>query len=74
MQGVGALESAQVEEKAFVSEAQENNKVLVRRFLEEQAKGNFDVIDELLSPTSSTLACCPAKSPIARATSALWPR
>jgi serine phosphatase RsbU (regulator of sigma subunit)/predicted ester cyclase len=28
----------------------EENKALVRRFLEEQTKGNLDVIDELLSP------------------------
>jgi predicted ester cyclase len=28
----------------------EENKALVRRFLEEQARGNLDVIDELLSP------------------------
>jgi predicted ester cyclase len=33
-----------------VSEAQENNKALVRRFLKELAeKGNFDVMDELLA-------------------------
>jgi predicted ester cyclase len=40
------------EEKAAVSsEAQEKNKILVRRFLEEvHAKRNFDAIDELLSP------------------------
>jgi ketosteroid isomerase-like protein len=29
---------------------QEKNKALVRRFLKELAKGNFDIIDELLSP------------------------
>ena len=28
----------------------EENKALVRRFLEEQAKGNLGVIDELLHP------------------------
>src|SRR5215211_4910287 len=37
------------EEEAAVSSAEEN-KVIVRRFLEELAKGNLDVIDELLSP------------------------
>src|SRR5215203_2816507 len=38
------------EEEAAVSEAQENNKALVRRFLKELAeKGNFDVMDELLA-------------------------
>ncbi len=33
-----------------MSETQENNKALVRRFLEAQAKGNLNVIDEVLSP------------------------
>jgi serine phosphatase RsbU (regulator of sigma subunit)/ketosteroid isomerase-like protein len=33
-----------------VSETQENNKALVRRFLEAQAKGNLNVIDEVLTP------------------------
>ena len=33
-----------------MSEAQERNKVLVRRFLEAQAKGNLNVIDEVLTP------------------------
>src|SRR5215212_6191581 len=37
------------EEEAAVSSAEEN-KVIVRRYLEELAKGNLDVIDELLSP------------------------
>jgi hypothetical protein len=34
----------------------EENKALVRRFEEELAKGNLDVIDELAAPTSSTAA------------------
>jgi serine phosphatase RsbU (regulator of sigma subunit)/predicted ester cyclase len=38
------------EEEAAVSSEQEKNKALARRFLEEMVKGNFDVIDELLSP------------------------
>jgi predicted ester cyclase len=33
-----------------VSEAQEKNKAIVRRFLEEQFKGNIDIIDEILAP------------------------
>jgi predicted ester cyclase len=37
------------EEEAAVSSAEEN-KAIVRSFLEEVAKGNLDVIDELLSP------------------------
>src|SRR5918995_4587640 len=37
------------EEQVAVSSA-EQNKAIVRRFLEELDKGNLDVIDELLSP------------------------
>jgi serine phosphatase RsbU (regulator of sigma subunit) len=33
-----------------VSETQQKNKALVRRFLEAQAKGNLNVIDEVLTP------------------------
>jgi serine phosphatase RsbU (regulator of sigma subunit)/ketosteroid isomerase-like protein len=33
-----------------MSSVQENNKALVRRFLEAQAKGNLNVIDEVLTP------------------------
>jgi hypothetical protein len=39
------------EEEAVVSSTEEY-KAIVRRFLEELAKGNLDVIDELLSPNS----------------------
>jgi serine phosphatase RsbU (regulator of sigma subunit)/ketosteroid isomerase-like protein len=38
------------EEKAPMLETQEKNKALVRRFLEAQAKGNLNVIDEVLTP------------------------
>jgi serine phosphatase RsbU (regulator of sigma subunit) len=39
------------EEEAVVSEAQENNKALVRRFFEEVYKrGNLDAVDELVAP------------------------
>jgi ketosteroid isomerase-like protein len=37
-------------EEAPVSSEEENNKALVRRFVEELDKGNLDVIDELLAP------------------------
>jgi ketosteroid isomerase-like protein len=33
-----------------VSETQEKNKAIVRRFLEEIVRENFDVVDELVSP------------------------
>jgi serine phosphatase RsbU (regulator of sigma subunit) len=45
-----------------VSSAEEN-KALVRRFLEEQAKGNFDVIDELVAPDFVDLSLLPGQGP-----------
>jgi predicted ester cyclase len=44
------------------SEAEENN-ALARRFLEEQAKGNFDVIDELVAPDFVDLSLLPGQEP-----------
>jgi len=41
----------------------EENKALVRRFLEEQAKGNLDVIDELLSPGFVDRSLLPGQGP-----------
>jgi serine phosphatase RsbU (regulator of sigma subunit)/predicted ester cyclase len=41
----------------------EENKALVRRFLEEQAKGNLDVIDELLSPDFVDRSLLPGQGP-----------
>ena len=41
----------------------EENKALVRRFLEEQARGNLDVIDELLSPDFVDRALLPGQGP-----------
>src|SRR5919112_943663 len=41
----------------------EENKALVRRFLEEQAKGNLDVIDELLSPDFLDRGLVPGQGP-----------
>jgi ketosteroid isomerase-like protein len=38
-----------------LSEAQERNKVLVRRFLEAQAKGDLDAVREMMPPTSSII-------------------
>jgi predicted ester cyclase len=45
-----------------VSSAEEN-KVIVRRFLEELAKGNLDVIDELLSPDFVDRGMMPGQGP-----------
>jgi serine phosphatase RsbU (regulator of sigma subunit)/ketosteroid isomerase-like protein len=41
----------------------EKNKALVRRLLEEQAKGNLDVIDELLSPDFVDRSLLPGQGP-----------
>ena len=41
----------------------EENKALVRRFLEEQAKGNLDVVDELLSPGFVDRSLMPGQGP-----------
>jgi serine phosphatase RsbU (regulator of sigma subunit)/predicted ester cyclase len=41
----------------------EDNKALVRRFLEKQAKGNLDVIDELLSPDFVDRSLVPGQGP-----------
>jgi serine phosphatase RsbU (regulator of sigma subunit) len=51
-----------VEEKAPVS-AEEKNKALVRRFLEEVSKGNISVIDELLSPDFLDRSLLPGQGP-----------
>jgi serine phosphatase RsbU (regulator of sigma subunit)/predicted ester cyclase len=45
-----------------VSEA-ERNKAIVRRFLEELAKGNLDVIDELLAPDFVDRSLMPGQGP-----------
>src|SRR5215212_9333956 len=50
------------EEEAAVSSAEEN-KVIVRRFLEELARGNLDVIDELLSPDFVDRSLMPGQGP-----------
>src|SRR5215210_8882228 len=50
MQDVGASENTRVGETGFVSEAEEQNKILVRRFLEAVQKGDADTMHELLSP------------------------
>jgi serine phosphatase RsbU (regulator of sigma subunit)/predicted ester cyclase len=46
-----------------VSEAQEKNKALVRRLLEELAKGNLDVIDELVAPDFVDRSLLPGQGP-----------
>jgi predicted ester cyclase len=51
------------EEAAVSSEAEEKNKALVRRFLEEQAKGNIDIIDELLAPDFVDRSLLPGQEP-----------
>jgi serine phosphatase RsbU (regulator of sigma subunit)/predicted ester cyclase len=46
-----------------VSEVEENNKALVRRFMEESTKGNLDVIDELLAPDFVDRSLMPGQGP-----------
>ena len=41
----------------------EENKALVRRFLEELVRGNLDVIDELLSPDFVDRSLMPGQGP-----------
>jgi predicted ester cyclase len=50
------------EEGALVPSAEEN-KAIVRRFLEETAKENFDVIDELVDPDFVDLSLQPGQEP-----------
>jgi ketosteroid isomerase-like protein len=51
------------EEEATVSSEAEENKAIVRRFEEELAKGNLDVIDELLSPDFVDRSLMPGQGP-----------
>ena len=44
-----------------MSSAEEKNKALVRRFLEEEAKGNSDIIDELVAPDFVDLSLMPGQ-------------
>jgi predicted ester cyclase len=46
-----------------VSSEAEENKAIVRRFLEELAKGNLDVIDEVLSPVFVDRGLLPGQGP-----------
>jgi serine phosphatase RsbU (regulator of sigma subunit)/predicted ester cyclase len=46
-----------------VPEAQEKNKALVRRFLEEQAKGNIAIINELVAPDFVDRSLMPGQEP-----------
>src|SRR5215207_5225607 len=46
-----------------MSSVEENIKALVRRFLEELAKGNLDVIDELAAPDFVDRSLMPGQGP-----------
>jgi serine phosphatase RsbU (regulator of sigma subunit) len=46
-----------------VSEAEEKNKALVRRFLEAQAKGDLDAVDDLLATTFIDHSSFPSQEP-----------
>ena len=51
-----------------MSEVQEKNKALVRRFLEAQDKGDLDAVKEMMAPTLSTTAPFPGRDQTARTT------
>jgi serine phosphatase RsbU (regulator of sigma subunit)/predicted ester cyclase len=51
------------EEAVMSSRAEEKNKAIVRRFLEELARGNLDVIDELLSADFVDRSLLPGQGP-----------
>jgi steroid delta-isomerase-like uncharacterized protein len=50
-------------EEALVSRAQENNKAVARRFLEAQAKGDMETLDELLAPDFVDRSLLPGQKP-----------
>ena len=50
-----------------MSEAQEKNKALVRRFLEAQAKGDLDAVKEIMAPHFVDHSPVPGQSPASRA-------
>jgi hypothetical protein len=47
-----------------VSSKAEENKAIVRRLVEELAKGNLDVIDKLVGPDYIDLSMVPGEGPI----------
>jgi hypothetical protein len=51
-----------------VSEVQEKNKALLRRFIEARARADLNAMEEMMAPTSSTTAPSPGRRPTARAT------
>jgi serine phosphatase RsbU (regulator of sigma subunit) len=63
MEGAGGLKDMRVGEKGFVSEAEEQNKALVRRFLEAVQKGDADTMHELLSPDFVDHSLLPGQEP-----------
>jgi predicted ester cyclase len=56
------VDEEEEKEEAPVS-SEEKNKALVRRFLEEQFKGNIDIIDELLAPDFVDRSLMPGQEP-----------
>ena len=46
-----------------MSSEEENNKALVRRFIEAQAKGDLDTLDELLAPDFVDHSSFPGQEP-----------
>jgi predicted ester cyclase len=73
---VGEVRVGKEEEEATLSDAQEKNKAIVRRFLEEQFKGDLDIIDELLAPNFVDRSLMPGQEQgregYKRATAEVW--
>src|SRR5215216_1642208 len=65
MDGVDLAEETQVgrEEQAAVSWEAEENKAIVRRFYEAQAKGDLDTVEELLAPDFVDHSLLPGQDP-----------
>jgi predicted ester cyclase len=65
MDGVDSPEETQggKEEQAAVSSEAEQNKALVRRFYEAQAKGDLDTVGELLAPDFVDYSLLPGQDP-----------
>jgi serine phosphatase RsbU (regulator of sigma subunit)/predicted ester cyclase len=62
--GVGGSEKTLVEEdKAPVSEVQQKNKALMRRFLEAQEKGDLDAVKEMMAPDFVDHSALPGQAP-----------
>ena len=63
MDAADPLGETRVDKEVTAVSSAEENKAIVRRFLEEVVKGNLDVIDELLSPDFVDRSLLPGQGP-----------